>query len=181
MWWATCRASASRLASKAGPLSPRASRATDAKVKLLTNFSGHQDDNALSKRIALAEIDAGADVIFTMLNAGRQGAIEACAERQKRQIGNVVDWTERNPTVFVGSAMASVSKAVLTAAQDFAQGRWKGGVVRQIGLEDPTAVRLALAPDVPADVRMRIDALLKEIASGARPVPTQYDGPEFSA
>jgi basic membrane protein A len=42
-------------------------------VRLLTNFSGHQDDNALSYKVAKAQAAQGADVIFTMLNAGRKG------------------------------------------------------------------------------------------------------------
>ncbi len=155
--------------------------ATDSKVKLLTNFSGNQDDNALSRRIALAEMDAGADVIFTMLNAGRQGVIDACAERRTRQIGNVIDWTQRDPVVFVGSAMASVGMAVFAAAQDLARGRWQGGVVRQIGLEDPSAVRLALAPDVPAAVRERLAALSADIGSRRLHVRTSYEGPEFAS
>lgn len=155
-------------------------QATNPQVKLLTNFSGNQDDNALSQRIALAQMDAGADVIFTMLNAGRQGVIDACVTRKTRQIGNVVDWTQKNPTVFVGSAMASVSKAVFAAAQDFATGRWKPGVIRQLGLEDADAVRLALAPDVPAPVREKLAALALDIAAGKVEVPHTYTGPEFT-
>lgn len=154
--------------------------ATDPKVKLLTNFSGNQDDNALSRRIALAQMDAGADVIFTMLNAGRQGVIDACAERKTRQIGNVIDWTQRHPAVFIGSAMATVSKAVFAAAQDFARGQWEGGVLRQIGLEDPAAVRLALSGDVPAAARERLAALARDIATGRIRVPDSYAGPEFT-
>jgi basic membrane protein A len=69
-------------------------KATNPDVKVLTNFFGNQDDNALSKRVALAEIANGADCIFTMLNAGRLGAIEACREKGVRQIGNVVDWVK---------------------------------------------------------------------------------------
>jgi basic membrane protein A len=154
--------------------------ATDPKVRLLTNFSGNQDDNALSRRIALAQMDAGADVIFTMLNAGRQGVTDACLERRTRQIGNVVDWTARQPAVFVGSAVANVSKAVFAAVQDHAQGRWQPGVVRQIGLEDPEAVRLTLSADVAAPVRERLDRLRDAVARGEVRVPDRYDGPEFS-
>mgnify|MGYP002040629656 FL=1 len=76
-------------------------KAVNPQIRVLTNFSGNQDDNALSKRVAAAQIKAGADVIFTMLNAGRQGAIDACREAGVRQIGNVVDWTRRDPDVFI--------------------------------------------------------------------------------
>ena len=42
-------------------------------AKFLTTFAGNQDDNAQSYKVAKAEIDAEADVIFTMLDAGRTG------------------------------------------------------------------------------------------------------------
>lgn len=47
---------------------------------------------------------AGADVIFTMLNSGRDGVTQACREAGARQIGNVIDWTTVDPQVFVASA-----------------------------------------------------------------------------
>ncbi len=43
-------------------------RDTDPQVKLLSNFSGNQDDNALSRRVT-----------------------DVCPERDVRQIGNVID------------------------------------------------------------------------------------------
>ena len=101
----------------------------DPKVKLLTNFSGNQDDNVLSKRVALAMIDAGADVIFTMLNAGRMGAVEACRERGIQQIGNVVDWTQIAPEVFAGSALADSGQALFDAVKAVATGNFKPGII----------------------------------------------------
>jgi len=155
--------------------------ATDSKVRLLTNFSGNQDDNVLSRRIALAQMDAGADVIFTMLNAGRHGVTEACRERRARQIGNVVDWTVRDPSVFIGSAVANVSKAVFAAFKDYVDGLWQPGVVRQIGLNDQEAVRLTLSADVDSTIRERLNGLREGILAGSIKVPDSYNGPEFSA
>lgn len=149
-------------------------------VKLLTNFSGNQDDNALSKRVAAAMIDAGADVIFTMLNAGRMEAIEACRERGVAQIGNVVDWTTIAPDVFIASAVADSGLALFSAAKDVAEGVFRPGIIRQIGLEQPEAVRLTLAERVPAAVRVRIEALSGEIAAKRLDVPTEWSGPEFA-
>lgn len=155
-------------------------RDTDPKVKLLTNFSGHQDDNALSRRVALAEIAAGADVIFTMLNAGRDGVTQACREKGTRQIGNVIDWVKVDPKVFVASAVADVSIGVLNAARDMRDGRLKPGVVHKVGLTDPAAVRLAMADDVPAAVRLRVEQAAEGIRSGRIRVPEGYEGEEFA-
>jgi len=155
-------------------------RAADPAVRLLTNFSGQQDDNALSRRVALAQIDAGADVIFTMLNAGRTGAIEACRERGVRQIGNVIDWVRTDPRIFIGSATADVGMGVFEAVRDLRARTFPAGSVRRIGLSTPGAVGLTLAPDVPPGIRERIAATTERIAAGGIVVPETYDGPEFA-
>lgn len=151
----------------------------DPRVRLLTNFSGNQDDNALSRKVAAAMIDKGADVIFTMLNAGRAGAIDACRDKGAKQIGNVGDWVALHPDVFVGSAIADSGLAAGNAVADIAASRFRPGVIHHIGLEQPGAVRLSMAQDVSADIRARIDALTAEIAAGRLPVRTDWTGEEF--
>lgn len=155
-------------------------RATNPNVKVLTNFSGNQDDNALSKRIALAQMAAGADIIFTMLNAGRTGVTEACREKRTRQIGNVVDWVAVNPQVFIASAIADVSIAAFEAIRDTQAGQFPAGQIRKVSLANPQAVRLTMAADVPADVRARVAATAQGIVSGSVKVPEAFDGEEFS-
>ena len=151
----------------------------DPKVVLLTNFSGNQDDNALSARIARAMIARDAQVIFTMLNAGRTGAIEACRELGARQIGNVGDWTAIAPDVFIGSAFADSGRALYDAVADFAAGRLAVGEIKHLGLETPEAVRLVMAPGVPADIRGRIEAAGRAIVAGSLKVPVEWSGAEF--
>jgi len=153
---------------------------TNARAKLLTNFSGTQDDAAVAKRIALAQIAAGADIIFTMLNAGRAGAIEACKERGVKQIGNVRDWVAVMPEVFVASAVADGGVAIVHSARDLHDSLWKGDLVKRIGIRDRDAVRLALAPTVPAAVTTRIAVLTQEMAAGSIKFPDEYAGPEFA-
>ena len=55
-----------------------------------------------------------------------------------------------------------------------------GPGIRKIGLQDPAAVRLTMAPDVLAPVRERVAATASRIAAGQLHVPTAYDGPEFT-
>ena len=152
----------------------------DPGVKVLTNFSGNQDDNALSKRVATAMIGAGADVFFTMLNAGRTGVTEACRAHRASQIGNVVDWTKIEPDVFVASAIADVSLAVFAAARDIAGGAFKGGAIQRIGLENPEAVRLAMRADAPAHVREKVEAVAKALVAGQIRIPETWTGEEFA-
>jgi basic membrane protein A len=151
----------------------------DPKVRLLTNFSGNQDDTSLSKRVALSMADAGADVVFTMLNAGRGGATDACRERGMAQIGNVVDWVARMPDVFIGSAIADSGLAVVSAAQDFVDGNFRAGVIRPIGLENAQAVRLTTAARVPAVTVAKLDQLAAELVAGSLRVSAEWSGTEF--
>ena len=152
---------------------------TNPGARYLTTFAGDQDDTALAYNVASAQINEGADIIFTMLNAGRTGAIDACREFGAFQIGNVRDWYEVAPDVFVASAIANVSMAGFLAAQDFLAGNLETGRIVKIGLENPEAVRLALTPDTPAYVVDTINELSAMIASGEIVVSTEYDGEEF--
>lgn len=154
-------------------------RYTNPDAEFLTIFCGYQDDVELAKTVALAEIEAGADIIFTMLNAGRTGAIEACREQGIYQIGNVRDWYADAPEVFIASAIANVSMASVLATQDYVDGNFGGNVLRKVGLEIPEAVRLAMAPTVPPDCIDEIESLAQKIIDGDIEVPEEYDGPEF--
>lgn len=149
-------------------------------VRLLTNFSGNQDDNPQSRRVAQAQIAAGADVIFTMLNVGRDGVTEACREKGRRQIGNVIDWVQADPKVFVASAMADVGIGVFESVRELQAGSFPAGKIRKVGLANPQAVRLSMASDVPAEVRARIARVAEDIVAGRIQVPESYDGPEFA-
>jgi len=150
-------------------------------VRIVTCFCGTQDDNAVSQRAALAEIDAGVDIMYTMLNFGRQGAIDACRARCISQIGNVRDWCESHPDVFIASAIADNGRLVQRWIEDVVAGRLVQGEVRTVGMEDERAVRLAMGPRVPDAVRARIDALAAEVRAGAITLVDDYKGAELQA
>jgi len=152
---------------------------TNPKAKLLTSFAGAPDDPAVARRLALAQIDAGADLLFTMLNAGRSGAIEACRERGVRQIGSVRDWVAAVPDVFVASAVADPGFAVFQVGRDLYDNLWKGELVKRFGVRTPEAVRLALAPGLPETVAARVALLTQELAADRIKIPEEYRGPEF--
>ncbi|MBA4271373.1 MAG: BMP family ABC transporter substrate-binding protein [Methylobacterium sp.] len=151
----------------------------DPKVILLTNFSGNQDDNALSEKVARAMIAKDAQVIFTMLNAGRDGVTAACRERGIKQIGNVGDWTAIAPDVFIASAFADSGRALFDAVSDFTAGKFAAGEIKHLGLQAPEAVRLVMAPSVPVDIRGRIEAAASAIVAGSLKVPVEWTGSEF--
>ncbi|UWQ17764.1 BMP family ABC transporter substrate-binding protein [Jannaschia sp. M317] len=154
-------------------------RHADPDVRLITGFCGTQDDSTVTEAWATRIADAGADVLFTMLNAARDGATRACRVTGMRQIGNVTDWCAAEPEVFVASALARIDLGVVRAVQDMRAGRGAGSIVR-LGLAEG-AVGLAMGPEVPAGLRTRIDATAAQVSAGELQVSTTYDGPEIEA
>lgn len=148
-------------------------------VRVLTAFCGSQDDNGVTRRWACAEIAEGADVLFTMLNGGRQGAIDACAAAGARQIGNVLDWCALRPDVFIASAEARIDLCVTHAIENMVAGRQPPDI-RHFGLADGAYVGLRLAADVPASLAAEIEDLAHAVAAGEVFVATDYAGAEFT-
>lgn len=148
-------------------------------VEVLTGFCGTQDDSQVTFEWASAQIKAKADVLFTMLNGARTGAVKACREAGIRQIGNASDWVEKDPNVFVASAIARIDIGVQCAIEHMVQGTSPKRIV-EFGLKDGDFVRLSLNADVPDTVAKEIDGFAAAIRSGQVHVPTQYSGKEFS-
>lgn len=149
-------------------------------ARFLTWFTGDLDNTEINGQAAAAEIVAGADVIYTMLNAGRQGVIDEIKthDGKVRHIGNVSDWTQVDAT-FVGSAVADASVAILNAARDLTTGEWQPNQIQEIGLGKGDVVKLALAEDVSPEVKQKLDELAGKIISGEITISTSYDGQEF--
>lgn len=152
-------------------------RHADETVRLVTGFCGTQDDSSVTEDWARAIAGEGADLIFTMLNAAREGATRACRATGMRQIGNAADWCAIDPELFVASAVARIDLGVMRAISDMQTG-FQAGAIVQLGIREG-AVALAMADDVPVPVREEIADLAGQIAGGSLSVGTRYDGPEF--
>lgn len=155
-------------------------RATNQDIEVVTGFCGNQDIPALAHEWISAEADRGADVIFTMLNYGRTGAIDACRERGIAQIGNIRDWTLEEPDVFIGSAIADHGWSIERWLEDFVGETLESGRNRQVGLDEPQAVRLARAASISDALNNEIDVRASAIQSGNIKIAERYDGPEFA-
>ncbi len=159
-------------------------------ARLLTGFCGNQHDPALARAWTAAQIAAGADVQFTMLDGGRSGATDALRAGGARAIGNVLDWTDPavlapggaraailpGDGVFLASAVADNGWAVQAAVEAFLAGAFAD---RRAGLADAPVVALALAGDVASSLGTRLVALGAEVASGRVVVPEQFAGQQW--
>ncbi|MCI8478902.1 MAG: BMP family ABC transporter substrate-binding protein [Oscillospiraceae bacterium] len=152
---------------------------TNPDAKFLTNFSGNLNDQDLAYRIANAEIEAGADIIFAMLNDGMPGVTKAVVEKKIHQVADSKNRTADEPDVFMISAISDVSMSAFTAATDYVNGDYKPGVIRSIGIETEGAIDVALAPYVSDEVKTQIEAIKQELKDGKIEINVEYTGEEF--
>lgn len=150
----------------------------DRNVQVLTSFCGTQDDSDVTRTWASAQIAASADILFTMLNGARAGAIEACRFAGIRQIGNALDWVSVDPEVFVASAMARIDLGVERAIGDMAA-RITPPAIVEFGLAEGAFVSLSLGTGVPASVAADVAQVAEALRQGQIAIPHRYDGPEF--
>jgi len=149
--------------------------------RFVTTFCGHQHDPALAYRAALALQREGADLVFAMIDGGRDGITQACRETPMRQIGNVLDWVARDPQVFAASAIADSGQGIERAIADFVDGTLRPDTLTRTGLEAPQAVRLVMAPALQQAHGAEIDLWSQRLQSGALMPDETYDGPELQA
>ena len=131
-------------------------------------------------KVVCAEADQGADVLFAMIDGGRDGAIRACRERGVAQIGNVFDWTAREPDVFIASAIADSGHCIELAVADFLAGKFAAASKKVIGLEATEHVRLALHPKVSASARATVEQFRARLIDGSLTPAHEYNGSELS-
>ena len=126
--------------------------------------------------------EAGIDVLFTMLNGARAGAIDACRRCGITQIGNVIDWCSLVPDVFIASALARIDLAVQRAIQDAAAGVLPLAPCT-LGLADDGAVGLKVATQdrrLTNYVQTAINRAEQALLTDSISLDNDYAGGEFS-
>lgn len=149
--------------------------------RFVTAFCGDQHDPELGYRYGRSLIEAGADVIFAMLDGGRPGLIQACREAGIKQIGNVLDWTAREGAVFAASAMADSGQLIDIAIGDHAAGNLRLNHKVCFGLERPDLVRLQLHAELQAALGPELETWRERILAHPQQVRTAYAGPELQS
>lgn len=152
---------------------------TRPEVRLLTTFCGNQHDADLAYRVVAAQARAGADILFAMIDGGRAGALRAGREFGVRHIGNVFDWTAREPESCIASAVADSGECIVRAVRDHAAGALRTGEVVHVGSESPEVVRLAMGDAVDASTRAAVAAVARQLADGRIQPAIEYTGREF--
>ncbi len=155
-------------------------RAAAPDCRFVTSFCGFQHDPDRAYKTAMALHSEGADLVFAMIDGGRDGVSRACRETDLRQIGNVLNWVERDPRVFVASAVADSGFGVLKAIEKFASGQMANGTKVTYGLESSDCVRLVMSESMARMHGAAIESWRQKLLAGEVVPCEDYDGPELS-
>ncbi len=133
-------------------------------------------DPAKAKESALAQISAGADVIY----AERFGPFEACADRNVFAFGHYVDQSSLAPDAVLGCTLALWDPAI-----QYIVNVWRDHVVNGKAYDGPmaeivfsmaqggsgVALSSTLAEKIPAEVKAKFDTARQGIMDGSLKVP----------
>ena len=153
-------------------------KAVDPRAKVLVKYAGVTGsafrDPAKGKELALAEYQAGADIIFHASGSTGLGVFEAARKLHKLAIGVDSDQYSEAPGVVLTSMVKRVDTAVFETIKGLKDGQWRSGV-RDFGLADNGVTWVydehnkALIPDA---VKAKVDSLQAEIVALKIVVPT---------
>jgi basic membrane protein A len=130
-------------------------------------------DPAKGTELALAEYNAGADVIYHASGATGRGVFQAAIQTNHLAIGVDSDQYDEAPGHVLTSMVKGVDVAVFDTIRDLKNGQWKGGV-QTFGLAEKGVGWVyddhnrAL---IPARVKATVDSLEREIVAGHITVP----------
>ena len=134
----------------------------------LNGFIGAWFDPAKAKEAALAQIDAGADILF----GERIGTADAAAEKGIKAIGSLIDYTPRYPGTVFANAIWNYGPTIAAIVADIAAGNPTGKDYTEFSFMKHGGNELIfVADEVPADAIPAMEAKRAEIASGAFEVP----------
>jgi basic membrane protein A and related proteins len=144
-------------------------RAVNPKIKVLTSYVGNWDDASAAKEQALAQINAGADVIFQNADAAGLGVFQAAKDSKGVWIvGANSDQNSIAPAVTLGSVVIDLPHALLMIAREVREGLF---VPRVVKLGTPQQVvklviNPALGAQIPAATRLAVDSVQRIMLAG---------------
>ncbi|HEY6463571.1 MAG TPA: BMP family ABC transporter substrate-binding protein [Polyangiaceae bacterium] len=132
-------------------------------------------DPAKGKALAIAEIGAGADVLYHASGASGHGVFEAAHDARCLAIGVDADQHDEMPDVVVTSMVKRADVSVFDTIRATAEGRFEGGM-HVFGVKDGAIDYVHEGPHaglLPPDVVARVEKMRADIASGRVTVPAE--------
>ncbi|MBA4375124.1 MAG: BMP family ABC transporter substrate-binding protein [Anaerolinea sp.] len=139
---------------------------TNPEAKVLVSFINSWFDPAAAKEAAIAQIGAGADVLF----AERFGVIEAAAEKGLFAFGNMSDQNELAPDFVVSSAVWNMTPTVQYLIEQVKGGTYTSQDLKDFSMVGKGGASLApfhgLESKIPADILALVKTKEEAIKAG---------------
>ena len=148
--------------------------AVNPNFQVATSYVGNWEDVGAAKEAALALIQQGADLLFHNADAAGLGVFQAAQERKVWAFGANRNQNDIAPTVILASAVIDIPRAFVTVARQVKDHTFVAKI-EKLGMQDGVVSLVynpALAAQIPAEVRSRVDAAQQEIVSGRLAVPS---------
>lgn len=137
-------------------------------------FIGAWFDPARAKEAAIAQVDAGADILF----GERIGTADGAQERGAKAIGSLIDYTPRYPGTVFANAVWNYGPTVAAVVADVEAGTPVGRDYTEYSFMRYGGNDILFVPEeVPADAVPAMEAKRADIMSGAFEVPIDADEP----
>lgn len=143
-------------------------------AKFLNGFIGAWFDPPKAKEAAIAQIDAGADVIF----GERIGTADGAKENNVLAIGSLIDYTPRYPGTVFANAIWNFRPTVDAIVADVKAGNPVGKDYTEFSFMKHGGNELIfVSDDIPADAISAMEAKQKAIKDGSFEVPINTEEP----
>ena len=141
-------------------------------IKINLKYTGKFDDPALGKQTALAQIAAGADIVFHIAGGTGTGVIDAAKEKNVYAIGVDADQNYMAPENVITSALKGMDVATFDIIKGAMEDKFKSGDVsfdlsnNGVGFATPTKV-------VPKEIVDKVNDAANQIKEGKIKVSTE--------
>lgn len=150
-------------------------KAVNPDCKLLVSFIGTFFDPPKAREAGLAQIDAGADILF----GERIGTADAAKARGIKSVGSLIDYTPRYPDTVFANALWGFRPILNAALADVAAGKPVGKDYTPFGLLKEGGSDIAYVKGVaPADAEAAMEARRAEIKAGTFEAPRNMEEPK---
>ena len=130
-------------------------------------YIGTMDNVATAKEAALAQIDAGADVVFQIVNQAGPGVFEAARERNVYAVGFASDQSRFAPDHVITSLTIDFGRLYGAAIELVLSGATIEQKIYRFGYEtDPPPIGHAGTHLIPPDILADVDAVKQRLGSG---------------
>ncbi|HUV32672.1 MAG TPA: BMP family protein, partial [Devosiaceae bacterium] len=143
-------------------------------ARFLNGFIGAWFDPAKAKEAAIAQIDAGADILF----GERIGTADGAKEKGVKAIGSLIDYSPRYPGTVFANAIWNYRPTIDAVVADVSAGNPVGRDYTEYSFMKYGGNELSyIAAEVPADAIPAMEAKQAAIMSGAFEVPLDPSEP----